>query len=364
MAINQNAESIGSSGYAVRGPISAAVAVGCCLIEVGSNQLGWSASAVSLVGHTHNVADVTDLATALTGLVSKAGDTMTGALNGTSFIASSAIVGQNVLADYYLTTQANLSLRTSGVVKFQNVAGNADVGFTGGAGTLSGNIAIATAGVAGTAASPTLKLGAFATGLFENNASLFVTRQGTTQVAFDGTNVNLKSTVALGWASGSPDATSADISLVRNAAGQLDVRANNGLRIRNLANSAYAFLAANAGVSFSPYGIVRDDGAKTVLEAYGGHQLALKNYSSTVATKVLCNNGFAVRNEADNADAALTTGAATLSGPLYLAPITFATLPSASAQTGARYRITDRSQRECYSDGTNWRFAADDAIVT
>lgn len=46
------------------------------------------------------------------------------------------------------------------------------------------------------------------------------------------------------------------------------------------------------------------------------------------------------------------------------APYTFATVPTASSNTGSTIRITDRSNRQAYSDGTNWRWTADDVIIS
>lgn len=43
---------------------------------------------------------------------------------------------------------------------------------------------------------------------------------------------------------------------------------------------------------------------------------------------------------------------------------TFATVPSASSNTGKFLRISDRAQKHAYSDGTNWRFFGDDAIIS
>lgn len=67
MARSFGAESIGADGFVVRGPVSAAPSVGCALVELGSNQLGWTASPVAIAG---------DLAA----LLPKAGGTMTGPL--------------------------------------------------------------------------------------------------------------------------------------------------------------------------------------------------------------------------------------------------------------------------------------------
>jgi len=60
-----------------------------------------------------------------------------------------------------------------------------------------------------------------------------------------------------------------------------------------------------------------------------------------------------------------TAGAlATHTAILRPAPYTFATVPTASSHTGSTIRITDRAQRQAYSDGASWRFVADDAIIS
>lgn len=56
--------------------------------------------------------------------------------------------------------------------------------------------------------------------------------------------------------------------------------------------------------------------------------------------------------------------AATLTGAFKYGPKTFATLPSASANQGARYRLTDRGEKVVYSDGTDWRFDHDNSIAS
>lgn len=58
------------------------------------------------------------------------------------------------------------------------------------------------------------------------------------------------------------------------------------------------------------------------------------------------------------------TGMVTLGSVMRLSVVTFATLPSAATYEGGVLRISDRGQRIAYSDGTNWRFVSDDAVVT
>jgi hypothetical protein len=54
----------------------------------------------------------------------------------------------------------------------------------------------------------------------------------------------------------------------------------------------------------------------------------------------------------------------TASGLMCCGVYTFATVPSASSNTGKFLRISDRAQKHAYSDGTDWRFFGDDAIIS
>ena len=60
----------------------------------------------------------------------------------------------------------------------------------------------------------------------------------------------------------------------------------------------------------------------------------------------------------------LTSTAITATGLMCCGVYTFATVPSASSNTGKFLRISDRAQKHAYSDGTNWRFFGDDAIIS
>ncbi|MFY7700631.1 MAG: hypothetical protein ACOVQH_10210 [Burkholderiaceae bacterium] len=59
------------------------------------------------------------------------------------------------------------------------------------------------------------------------------------------------------------------------------------------------------------------------------------------------------------------TATGTITGGLASTPVTFSVLnaSSATATLGLR-RITDRSNRLAYPDGTNWRFVSDDSIIS
>lgn len=57
-------------------------------------------------------------------------------------------------------------------------------------------------------------------------------------------------------------------------------------------------------------------------------------------------------------------GAGLFSGKLSPGPSTFLGLPSASANTGAMFRLTDRGQKIVQSDGTDWRFIHDNSVAS
>lgn len=90
--------------------------------------------------------------------------------------------------------------------------------------------------------------------------------------------------------------------------------------------------------------------------------MLLRNGTGQLAT--VSDSGLAIRNFANSADAALTASSITASGLMSSGIYTFATVPSASSNTGKFLRISDRAQKHAYSDGTNWRFFGDDAIIS
>ena len=64
--------------------------------------------------------------------------------------------------------------------------------------------------------------------------------------------------------------------------------------------------------------------------------------------------------------ALVLTGATSVSStvPISSGVYTFATVPTASSYSGAAIRISDRSQKWAYSDGTEWRFFVDGAVIS
>lgn len=60
----------------------------------------------------------------------------------------------------------------------------------------------------------------------------------------------------------------------------------------------------------------------------------------------------------------VTCAGITASAPVSSGVYTFATVPTASSYTGSAIRISDRSQKWAYSDGTDWRFFVDGAVIS
>jgi hypothetical protein len=81
--------------------------------------------------------------------------------------------------------------------------------------------------------------------------------------SLDQSNFKFRQQVGLGWSSTSDATASADVYLRRNTAGQLDVRGDSGLRVRNLANTADAAITASTG-TFSSYVYTTADAAATL----------------------------------------------------------------------------------------------------
>lgn len=198
---------------------------------------------------------------------------------------------------------------------------------------------------------------------------------------------------------GSPDA-----GILRNAAGQVDLRGNSGIRVRNYANSADAPLTAgttvlSGNVTTGSKILVNGSGAGSNSGAisFGTNQ----NHEFGATASGAGTDGFYWSDR--NADSATSIGGsyhcmnlATAGAKLYrwlaagsvekayigvdgtfwsaggadfakptkCGVYTFATVPSASANTGGTIRISDRAERQAYSDGTNWRFTADDLVIS
>jgi len=123
MARSFGAESIGADGFVVRGPVSAAPSVGCALVELGSNQLGWTSRPVVIspaVGPAANSDYLspigwTPLPTVdLSSRVAKSGDSMSGPLTGPTYIQIHSGV-------QLYSTLGNLAVKDSTGTNYSNI---------------------------------------------------------------------------------------------------------------------------------------------------------------------------------------------------------------------------------------------------
>lgn len=90
-----------------------------------------------------------------------------------------------------------------------------------------------------------------------------------------------------------------------------------------------------------------------------------KSGSGASRTLDLCGVSIVrARNESNSADGPFSASSITASALMCCGVYTFSTVPSASSNTGKFLRISDRAQKHAYSDGTNWRFFGDDAIIS
>lgn len=158
-----------------------------------------------------------------------------------------------------------------------------------------------------------------------------------------------------------------DIALGRNAAGVAEINNGSAGAYRDLYLQS---LVASQNITVGSGYWLKLANASTALTASADGAMLLSTFGSSTTLRIQyggTSSAFPMtkRNGTDLEvrladDSALTTLAAIVRPAAY----TFATVPTASSNTGSTIRITDRSNRQAYSDGTNWRFVADDAIIS
>ncbi len=159
-----------------------------------------------------------------------------------------------------------------------------------------------------------------------------------------------------------------------NAALRIGNPAGGDIGVFNLGNGV--FNGTDAAVAASPRGgmVSATSGSGTniagaSLYLAGGRGTGTGVGGSVILQVAAAGSTGTTLNSLTNAVTVSSTGLAMASSLLVSAiidpaPYTFATVPSASAYSGKGIRITDRAQRWAYSDGTNWRFVADDVIIS
>jgi hypothetical protein len=143
------------------------------------------------------------------------------------------------------------------------------------------------------------------------------------------------------------------------------IQANSGTI--TLISAGATTVTVNAGVtkfenatSFATLATVRIDGRGTQDAAL----LQLDNAGSVVGDSLTVKNGATTLARITKTGQGQFVGVDITGGFFRPPPMTFGALPSASANSGVHYRLTDRGQKEVYSDGTNWLWVHDNSIAS
>lgn len=257
------------------------------------------------------------------------------------------------------------------------------------------------------------------------NGSVFVPPASMTSLGvncFISGNVSLANTTNLRFSSTADPNGVSDAGIIRGGSSLIDVLATNGVRFRNGNNTADApvscgnltasgnailrTVSVSGEAAFSGFGVNRNSATGAIFNAYPALQVTAKSsfqgiekYTSAgallgvvyvlgdaggvnvgigVASNDIAPELGITRKDSNTwqlnngtlgtlRDAELRNLAATgtVTGGLASTPVTFAVLnaTTATATLGLR-RLTDRSSRIAYPDGTNWRFVSDDAIIS
>lgn len=119
------------------------------------------------------------------------------------------------------------------------------------------------------------------------------------------------------------------------------------LQVKSNSGTLVAYVGAGVSIFTSVAIASTDGGVRTV------GRFAVSTGNSTTPTLVI-----------DTSGGTSFTGSVAAGGALFIGPKTFATLPSASANPGACFRLTDRGQKIVFSDSTNWLFVHDNSIAS
>ncbi len=310
-------ETIGSNGYVTRAPASAAAAVGCAVIEVSANRLGYTAAPVSLVGHTHDDRYYTE--SELNALLNAKFDKTGGVVSGV--VACNAL---EVDAAYYVywTGRSCLTSSADGLVHVQNFNLNESVDqvLVFGPGTTPGN-------------GLRLKrpVGTSVLHVKNGNDSAYADLLASKLYVY---NVN-----------GNPwieSFSNSGIQVWGGAGGLGAVKA----REFQVDPTGYLYFGARGIVASSANGVIHvhnydlNDATADQVLALGpatsaSNGVRLKRAMGTTVVNL--------RNGNDSADASLTCAHLTLTGLFSPGTYTVATLPAASANPGKTAEVTDSS---------------------
>ncbi len=323
-------------------------------------------------------------------LLHSSGTSQIGTIGGLAMARQELILMGSVQLHDYVGTRNDpgLSRVDANTIAVTNSSGGANgslvastLALSGSSLSLTGSSSVVTIGNTGTGTNSTLILNGNSAGRDFRFATL-----GTTGVISVLNNpsitigsdrsVTLSASGSLRFSNATDPSGTPDVSLVRNGTGQIDVRADNGLRVRNLANNADAAITAGTGTFSgdvyvsSTYGVVGNSAGRMYgftgglnIQGYSGVRLQANTNWDIVFTTGGSGRVTTSNNTLDNG-----SGAATFSGTVRIGTFTVATLPSAAANPGAEANVTNSSVTtfgatvagggssnvKVRSNGTNW----------
>lgn len=132
------------------------------------------------------------------------------------------------------------------------------------------------------------------------------------------------------------------INMYFNGTRKLKIVASQGLQIASDLNLSFSSTTSDAGTKDAT--ILRQGTAQIGIQA---------------------DSGLAVRNLANSAYSDIGCAKVSASLGVSCGPVTYAVINATTATVGlGEYRVTDRANRRAYPDGTNWRWVADDVIIS
>lgn len=284
MARSFGAEALGADGFAVRGPVSAAPGVGCALVELGSNQLGWTSAPVALNSDLSLKAN-------------RSGDTFTGDVAINRLWTSNPIGATHAFTISRQVSGAATFTDNTPLMKMEHIA---NVAYPYSGFVINHNTTVPGANPGGSYLSlggPTNSFGL----QFDYLANVGTPNyQGDVRYMLTGAqskHIFQVNTGATPTEVGRFDANGLTVPVVVGAATNLDLCTTNRVRVRNASNTT------NSDLEASSYW----------LSANSTNRITAPNINTV---DVRADSGLRVRNAANNADAALTAGAGTFSGNL------------------------------------------------
>jgi hypothetical protein len=216
---------------------------------------------------------------------------------------------------------ANLDIRAANGLRVRNRANSADAALTAGAITASGLVRTP----AGDYFNAGLEIGSNL-GMYDSSG-LVVRHGGQECVQVNGSELSMRSSVVIGWTGTTAATGTIEAGIAYNGGNTIDVRANTGLRLRNLANSAWSTLQAGtitANSDLNVWGSALSVGTSSAF-AWSGRtrilspsdgKLQITNSAGTSGVQLdfATNGQMSLRDRTDAGPGNLNVGSITASG--------------------------------------------------